>query len=239
MDKLHLVQILKKYYLNGLVEKASLVVKDKKISIKVVSPNKDLVGYVDADIELQDCDLGIYDTSQLLKLIGITGSFLTLNLDMKHKIAKTLLIADNEYNLEYALADTMMIPSVPTIEEPEYDVSMDVDAEFIEKFIKSAKALDTEIFTIESLVDDKGVNLVKIILGGQEKHTNKVHFTSIAQNVGTPGEVLRFPISEFREILDTNKDMVSGVLQLSEQGFMRIDFKSENITNYYFLVAKE
>jgi hypothetical protein len=71
MDKLHLVSTFEKYYLNGTVERVKMQVKDKNVAINFVAPNKDLVGCVNAsEFELEDTELGIYDTSQLLKLIN-------------------------------------------------------------------------------------------------------------------------------------------------------------------------
>lgn len=240
MDKSSLVQIIEKYYLNGLVEKASLSIKDKVIDIKVVSQNKDLVAFVTSPgFEIEDCELGVYDTSQLLKLVNITDSFLTIDILKKHHIAKTLLISDNVYDLEFALADTMMIPSTPKIEEPDYEVLVNLDVDFLNKFIKSKKALDTKIFSVESSVDATGVNTLKFILGAQEKHTNKVIFSVVAETIGTPGELLLFPIEEFKEILDANKDMESGSLRISEQGLMRVEFKVGEVLSSYLLVAKE
>jgi len=59
MDKLHLLSTLEKYYLNGIVEKIKLQVKDKNITIKFVAPNKDLVGYVSAsEFDLEDIEVG-------------------------------------------------------------------------------------------------------------------------------------------------------------------------------------
>ncbi len=92
-------------------------------------------------ITLPDCEFGVYDTSQLLKLIGITDHFLTLDVEVNKGIANKLLIADNEYNLEYALADTMLTPTVPSIDEPTYHMVADVNEEFIAKFLKAKKAL--------------------------------------------------------------------------------------------------
>jgi hypothetical protein len=111
MDKLHLVSTLDKYYLNGIIEKIKLQVKNKNITINFVAPNKDLVGSVNAsEFELEDIEVGIYDTTQLMRLINITNQLITLDTIKEHNIPTKLLIADNEYNLEYVLADTTMIP---------------------------------------------------------------------------------------------------------------------------------
>jgi ankyrin repeat protein len=104
MKKLYLEDVIEKYYLGGLVERVKINIKDKTLTTKFLATKKNLVGTITApNIELEDCEFGVYDTSQLLKLIGITDHFLMLNVEKHGKIANKLLIADNEFNLEYAL----------------------------------------------------------------------------------------------------------------------------------------
>lgn len=240
MDKLHLVSTFEKYYLNGNVERVKMQVKDKNVAIDFVAPNKDLVGCVNAsEFELEDSEIGIYDTSQLLKLINITNSYLTLDLAKEHNIPTKLLIADNEYNLDYILADTTMIPNVPSINEPEYNVIADIDLEFINKFIKAKKAIDTEVFSVDANYDENNSKVVRFILGGSEGYTNKITFTIPATYEGVHTQQLQFNINYLREILDANKDLTSGKLSICTEGLMRLDFTSEKGNSFYLLVAKE
>ena len=240
MDKLHLVSTFEKYYLNGIVERVKMQVKDKNVAINFVAPNKDLVGCVNAsEFELENSEIGIYDTSQLLKLINITNSYLTLNLTKEHNIPTKLLIADNEYNLDYILADTTMIPNVPSINEPEYNVTAEIDLEFITKFIKAKKAIDTEVFSIDANYDENNSKVVRFVLGGNEGYTNKITFTIPATYEGIHTQQLQFNINYLREILDANKDLTSGKLSLCTEGLMRLDFTSEKGNSFYLLVAKE
>lgn len=240
MDKSHLVTTLEKYYLNGTVERVKIQVENKNVTVRFVAPNKDLVGTVVAsDFELEDSELGIYDTSQLLKLINITNSFVTLETIKEHNIPTKLLVADNEYNLEYVLADTTMIPNVPTVDEPVYDIKAEIDLEFITKFIKAKKAIDTEVFSVDANYDEAKAKVVRFVLGGDASYTNKITFTVPASYEGIHTKQLQFNINYLREILDTNKDLTSGKLRICTEGLMRIDFTSEKGTSYYLLVAKE
>jgi len=240
MDKLHLLSTLEKYYLNGIVEKIKLQVKDKNITIKFVAPNKDLVGYVSAsEFDLEDIEVGVYDTSQLLKLINITNHFLTLDIVKQHNIPTKLLIADNEYNLDYILADTTMIPNAPTVTEPEYAIESNIDIEFINKFIKAKKAIDTEIVSVDANYDENNTKVVRFTLGGNEGYNNKIQFSIPAIYEGIHPQQLQFNVNYIREILDNNKDLTFGRLRISGEGLMRLDFTSEKGTSFYLLVAKE
>ena len=241
MKKPYLQDVIEKYYLGGLVERVKIQITDKTLTTKFISAQKNLVGVLEAPgITLPDCEFGVYDTSQLLKLIGITDHFLTLDVEVNRGIASKLLIADNEYNLEYALADTMLTPSVPSIDEPIYQMVADVTVEFIAKFLKAKKALGTDVFIIEQGKDHEDKNAMKFTLGGVDKHTNKVNFTLPTTLSTVPGAQMKFPIEEFGEILAANKEIATGVLSVSEDGLLKIDFTNEEgVKATYLLVGRE
>jgi hypothetical protein len=241
MKKLYLEDVIEKYYLNGLVERVKITIKDKVLSTKFISAQKNLVGTVEApSIELDDCEFGVYDTTQLLKLINITDNFLVVNVEKQGKIANKLLIADNEYNLEYALADTMLTPAVPTIDEPQYQMVADVDSDFITKFLKAGKALGTDIFVVEQSINTDNESAVKFTLGGTEGHTNKINFTLKTTTSSIPGVLIKFPLPEFSAILAANKIFSKGELFINEEGLLKIQFiNEEGVKTSYLLVGKE
>jgi len=241
MKKLYLEDVIEKYYLNGLVERIKINVTDKTLTTKFISNQKNLIGSIEApNIELNDCEFGVYDTTQLLKLIGITDHFLTLDVEIKNKIASKLLIADNEYNLEYALADIMLTPSVPGIDEPKYQMIADVNTDFVAKFLKASKALETDVFTIEQSQDVDDKPAIKFTLGGTDGYTNKINFTLQTVVSTTPGKIITFPLVEFSSILAANKEFKSGILNINEEGLLKIEFISgEDVKVQYLLVGKE
>jgi len=241
MKKLYLLDVIEKYHLGGLVERVKVSVNNKTLVSKFIATNKNLIGEITApNIELEDCEFGVYDTSQLLKLLGITDKLLTLNIEKKGKIANKLLVADADYNLEYTLADTMLTPSVPSFDEPSYDMEANIDKEFIDKFAKAKKALTTDIFTISSGTDSLGNNVLFFNLGGSEGYTNKVNFYIPATKTAVLSEPVKFPIEEFNEILLANKELKSSTLFVSNEGLLKINFENEDGVNVsYVLVGKE
>jgi len=241
MKKLYLTSIIEKYYLNGLTERVKIVVKDKTATIKFIAAQKNVVGTITAPgIALDDCELGVYDTTQLLKLLNITDTFLTLKVEKQGKISTKLHVADNEYNLEYALADTMLTPLIPTVEEPEYELEADIDVEFVNKFIKARKALDTDLFIVDSGVDEDSNSVITFLLGGTDSYTNKINFNVKATKSGIAGAPTKFPINEFREILDNNRELTSGKLYVSQHGLMKVEFTGkEGEKATYLVVGKE
>jgi len=241
MKKLYFKDVIEKYHLGGLVERVKINIVDKTLITKFISSQKNLVGVLEApNIELDDCEFGIYDTTQLLKLINITDNFLILGIEKRGNIANKLTIADNEYNLEYALADIMLTPAVPNIDEPNYQMVANISSEFINKFLKAGKALGTDVFTIEQSRDVDDNQAIKFTLGGTEGHTNKINFTLQTTLSSIPGHVVKFPLQEFSEILAANKTFKSGMLSVNEEGLLKIDFENEEgVKVTYLLVGKE
>lgn len=237
MKKPYLEDVIEKYYLGGLVERVKIQIIDKRLMTQFISSQKNLVGVLDApNMELPDCEFGVYDTSQLLKLIGITNHFLVLDVEMNKGIANKLLIADNEFNLEYALADTMLTPSVPSINEPNYAMVANLDEEFVARFLKAKKAIGTDIFTIKQGKEET----MEFMLGGVEGYTNKINFSIKLKQFSVPGSPIKFPINEFGEILSANKQFTSGELSVSEDGLLKIEFTNEEgVKITYLLVGKE
>jgi hypothetical protein len=241
MKKLYLSDVIEKYYLGGVVERVKISIANKTLHSKFIAVNKNLIGELSApNIELEDCEFGVYDTSQLLKLLNITDQFITLNVEKQGKVSNKLLIADTEYNLEYALADTMLTPTIPSFDEPEYEMVANVDKEFIDKFIKAKKALNTEVFVVEPSYDALNNDVVLFTLGGVEGYTNKISFHIVASKTKTLGKQIKFPINEFNEILLANKDIISSTLCISEQGVLKIEFENEEkVKVSYVLIGKE
>jgi hypothetical protein len=241
MKKLYLSNVIEKYHLGGLVEKIKINISNKILEAKFIASNKNLIGNLYApDIEIDDCSFGIYDTSQLLKLINITDQLITVGIDKQGKTVNKLTIADSEYNLEYALSDIMLTPSIPVFDEPDYEIEAPLNREFIDKFIKAKKALDTDLFIVMSDRDEIGNNILSFKLGGSEKYTNKINFYIPTIKQSIIGQPVKFPIAEFNEILLANKVFKKGTLLVSEQGLLKIEFETEeNVKVSYVLVGKE
>jgi len=241
LKKLYLEDVIEKYYLNGLVERIKIEIVDKTLITKFISSQKNLVGTLYApNIEIDDCEFGIYDTTQLLKLIGITDHFITIEVEKQNKIASKLFIADNEYNLEYSLANIMLTPSIPSIDEPDYQSVANLNIDFVTKFLKAGKALETKVFTTKQSTDANGNPAIKFTLGGTDGYTNKINFTLQTVVSTTSGKITTFPIVEFSSILAANKEFKSGILSIDEGGLLKIEFiNEEGVKALYLLVGKE
>ena len=103
INKLDLSSVISKYYLNGLVEPVKWDIKDKVITIKFNAPTKDMIGRVEfIGMPLEDSTIAISNTTQLNKLIAITNGYLELKYEKINKFITKLIIADNQFTLNYA-----------------------------------------------------------------------------------------------------------------------------------------
>ena len=139
MNKEILQSVIDKYYLNGLCESVKWNISDKELTINAVLTTKNAITKITCNnIDIEDSELCIFNTSQLLSLLSITNDFIELKVESKQLTPIKLNIADNQYDLSYHLSDSSIIPSVATIEEPiSYDFEFNINNEFITKFIKS------------------------------------------------------------------------------------------------------
>jgi hypothetical protein len=239
MEKQSFVSLIDKYYLNGVGEKVRWSVKDGVATIKTFSATKDMVGVVTGAVELVDSEFVIFDTSKFLKLVGICNQFLTTDIQFQGNIATKLLVADNEYNLEYALANLMLAPQVNfTVEEFESDYSFSITNEFINKWIKAKKALGSELCTIDLITKDTG-NVINFTLGEPEGHSNKIEFEEVPlESKHTIHTTLQFNAEYLKSIFDANYG-AAGTMWVSNEGAMKLDFESEDgQKSSYIILAK-
>jgi len=198
-----------------------------------------MVGVVTGAVELVDSEFVIFDTSKFLKLVGICNQFLTTDIQFQGNIATKLLVADNEYNLEYALANLMLAPQVNfTVEEFESDYSFSITNEFIGKWIKAKKALGSEFCTIDLTTKDTG-NVINFTLGEPEGHSNKIEFEEVPlESKNTIHTALQFNAEYLKSIFDANYG-AAGTMWVSNEGAMKLDFESEDgQKSSYIILAK-
>jgi len=239
INKLNLVANIEKYYLNGNVESVKWNILDKKLTVSFVSPNQDLVGQVTSDIDLEDGTLGIFNTSGLLKMLSVLDMDILVNVEKQHKTPTKLLIEDSNFSLQYSLADPFIISPSPSIDEPEYEVTFNIDSEFITRFLKAKSALGSnvkEVFRISTIVNDDQNKEVKFTLGEPTSHSNKIEFTIPADFPELHPDKLTFNSAQVKEILKANgDDMVEATGYISVNGLLKLSFTSENSTSIYYL----
>ena len=239
VNKNNLISSIEKYYLNGIVESVKWNIVDGTINVSFVSPNQDLIGTMKYGIELENDIIGVFNTSALLKMIGILDSDIIVSVEKQHKIPMKLLIEDKNFSLQYSLANPSVIQNVPEIYEPEFDTTFPIDVEFISRFTKAKSALGSntkDIVRISNRLNDMKNNEVKLVLGEPTSHSNKIEFTSGAKFYKPSTEDIPFNSLHIREILVSNKDgLKEGTGYLSSEGLLKLEFKTETGDSVYYL----
>ena len=190
---------------------------------------------------LEDATIAISDTSQLSKLVGITNGYLNLELIKQHKLPVQLVIADNQYTLNYALADLNFYKEAGELEfEPEYEVVADLDNESITAIVKAKQALaDTDTVVLKHSPNDDGEDRLELCFAGNITFSNKVSFYLNEVEMQTQTLDEHYDSNMIKEIMYANKDMSRGKMSISAEGLMRLEFEDDKIKSTYFIVSKE
>ena len=242
INKSKLQSIISKYYLNGLVQSVRWLTEEGKLSISFTSENKDIAGDLVCEASpLEDSEIAIFDTAQLNKLISVTNGELLLSLEKEHKIFSKLHIQDNAFNVAYSLADSLLVPKRGTINFPtKYDVIINLTPEIVNNLIKAKNALtDINDVVVSTQEDPDRGTVIEFVFGDLNNFSNKIKFI-VDEDIEIKKEIkLPFNSDAFKNILSANKDFEDGKLSLTEEGFMKLEFQSEDIKTLYYMVRKE
>lgn len=242
IDKLDLVSIISKYHLGGMVKAVRWNIKNNHLGIGFNSPSMEMIGNLEyKDFPLEDATIAISDTTQLSKLVGITNGYLNLEFVKQNKLPIQLIIADNQYTLNYALADLMLFAEAGQLEqEPEYDVIAELDNESISAIVKAKQALvDTNTVVLRSSPNDDGEDRLEMCFAGNIAFSNKVSFYLNEVEIKNRDLNENYDSNMIKEIMYANKDMPQGRMSVSAEGLMKLEFEDEKIKSTYYTVAKE
>ena len=244
INKLDLVSIISKYYLNGMNEAVKWEIENNNLTIKFTAPDRSMIGKVTYEgFELEDSTVGISNTTQLNKLLAITNGYLSLEYFKQHKLITKLIVADNQFTLNYALADTMIIPKAGEyVGDGQYNIEATLDNESISAIVRAKSALaDTDTVVFKPFINADNELQLEMLFGGNIEHSNKVSFylPDITTN-NLPDEFkAHYNSNLIKEIMYCNKDVANCTMGINLDGVMRLYFDNGNLKSEYYLVAKE
>ena len=236
MQKTKLNRFIQKYNLNGNVNSVKWNSKDKSLSTNFITSDKSLMGNVKVDnFDFSDAELGIYTTDQLQRLLSVLGNDVTMDITKSGDRAISLNVVNGSVSVDYTLSDLSVIPDPPSLKRlPEFDTEIKIDSNFIDTFIKGKSALaDTDTFSIVN--DSKGA---RIVIGYASTNTNRVNIPVDTTKNGLT-DVISFNANLFRDVLSANKECTSAVLEVSNEGLARINFKVDDYDSTYYIVATQ
>ena len=228
MKRAKLDGFINSYNLGGEIESVMIKSTDEKLSVRMISDDKTLLGTVSMlDTEFPTGEFGIYTTSQLKGLLNVLDDGITVE-----EVTGALKFSDKKTKMQYMLAAPSVIPSVPELKAlPAFEAEIALNDEFVNKFIKSTGALsDSLTFTFTY---KKGVG--EIILGYSSINSNR-----IAIDTDTKSEVdiepIAFSSKYLKAILNANRGAKTSSLKISSKGLAAVSFEADEYTTQYYLV---
>ena len=234
MDKYKLTRFIDKYHLGGNVNAVVINSKGDTLSTRFITGGKDLLGELEMNSwQFKDAELGVYDTEQLSRLLGVLDDDVTINLTQSGDKAIALEISDSYSKVNFMLSDKSVINQPPPLKElPNFQLKIKVDTNFITRFIGGKSALpDTDTFTVITSNDG-----VKLVIGYSSINTNRVTIPVETETYEDIDKV-SFNANLFKDVLVANKECESATLHVSEQGLAKINFKVDQYDATYYLVA--
>jgi len=234
MDKYKLTRFIDKYHLGGNVNAVVINSKGDTLSTRFITGDKSLLGELEMNSwNFQDAELGVYDTEQLSRLLGVLDDDVNLNLTSSGDKAISIEISDSYSKVNFMLSDKSVINQPPPLKQlPNFQLKIKVDTNFITRFISGKSALpDTDTFTVITSNDG-----VKLVIGYSSINTNRVTIpveTETYEDI----EKVSFNANLFKDVLVANKECETATLEVGEKGLSRINFKVDQYDVTYYLVA--
>ena len=239
VNKATLTSVISKYYLNGLNNQVKWRIKDNQLTV-YAGDNGRVCKVVHNNFNLEDAELGVFDTHKLSKLLSITNGELSISLEKIKAVYTKMNIADLNFDLTYSLADILILGKNTYYEDPDsFEMELDLEREDIDHLIKAKSALaDVNNMLLTSTTDMDGNNICEFIFGDNTGFSNKITY-QIQGNITKSDIEIPFDSDIFKDILNSNKDMDKGTLKLSEQGMLKLNFYSEEVNSEYFIARNE
>ena len=232
MDKQKLTGFIEKYSLGNNIESVPWVIKNNSLTTNFVSEDRTLLGQVTLNnFDLEECEIGIYNTTQLQKMISVLGNDVDINLKRVDDRAIAVDMSDGDVSLNYMLADLDIIPKAPKLKQiPDTTVVVKIDNDFITKFVKAKNALsDSDNFTVISN------SITQVILGESDTNTNKINI-NVKTEISEKMSAISFNANYLKEILAANRDHTDGKMEVCAGGLAILTFSNADYTSKYYLV---
>jgi hypothetical protein len=243
MKKSVLLEFIKKYSLNGTIEKCRWIsdTKAKTLKVDVANDTKNLlVSVVLANWDgIEESELGIGDTKQVKTALGaLCDEDITSVLNQSDDKDRIISIdfVDNGTTRTVITSDLDALPKSASMKTlPPMNAEIIFDAELKERFLKAKASLpDVESLTV--LMNKK--NVLEMMIGFSNINSNrasvKVKTVSGKDTVTSP---IHFRADHLKEILSANSESGDTTLYVSDDGLATISFVSGDFTCKYYMMS--
>lgn len=231
--------VISKYYLNGLNNQVKWRIENNSLTIYAGEKGRVCKVHL-KDFQLEDGELGVFDTDKLSKLISITNGELSISLEKIKSVFTKMHIADLNFDLTYSLADILILGKTTWYEDPDtWEIDVELQMEDVDHLIKAKNALsDVNNMLITTTEDFDSNKICEFIFGDNTGFSNKITY-QLRGEINESDLSIPFDSDVFKSILNSNKDMPKGRLQLSKKGMMKLMFNSDDIESVYYIARNE
>jgi hypothetical protein len=126
MNKYKLTRFIDKYHLGGNVNAVVINSKKDSLTTRFITGDKALLGELSmANWTFDEAELGVYDTEQLSRLLGVLDDDVNLNLTQSGDKAIAVEISDALSKVNFMLSDKSVINQPPPLKKlPEFPNSL-------------------------------------------------------------------------------------------------------------------
>lgn len=216
-------------------------IKENILNIKFQAQSSDLIGNITvSEFPLDNSELPVYDTKKLLNLINIFSEDINLDVELHQKsnLPSKIRISDDAFECTYTLSDSLLLPKIGNVNEPHWDVELNLSSEDVSNMIKAKNALsDIDTMVVEASSDFSNNKFCDFIFGEDSDYNNKIKYT-VKASMGDM--IIRIPFNSeyFKLILVANKDSSNASIFINGNGLMKMEFRTETITSTYFIIRK-
>ena len=231
MEKSKLQSFINRYYLAGNCEAVTVKANEESVNCELIDIDQTVVGKVKWKTDpFMQGELGINHTGALTKMLSAVGEKIDIEVNESQGKNYAMNIKEVSTTMTFMLADTSVIPAVPAINaEPEYEVTIDIDELFVNKFIKAKNALpDANNFAVQ-VQNGK----IKFIINYTTINSDNVTFE--IDGTANDLDAICFSADKLKEVLTANKGD-KGTMHISSNGLARIDFTGTDFESNYWLV---
>lgn len=238
MQKSDLISIVKKYFLEGSTQSVKWQIKDKNLTIDFKTDDKSILGQISYNLDLPDCEFGIFDAASFISFLGALDEDIQINYHYERNKLIGLDLSDKVINATFMLADLSILDAVTGLKrEPEWDCEIKLKKENIDRIIKSKKSLnDAKLVAFEPFQDLSNPNAekVELIINYSTHNTNRINL-QVDANILNSFSLVAFNVDMLTKILSANLQFKEAILKLSGQGLLMVEFKDEDYESRYYL----
>jgi len=230
MKKSDLKEIVDKYFINDTIEPIWLKFDEGKVRIAFSTNNENVIGFIEKTNVQENLQFGIFDHKNFKNNINLLSDEVKISIENE-----TILLKDNKFEIEYICADEFTMnhqyieEKIEEFDKMEYQEKVIFDKDFITKFLNSSSTDSYESLDTFEMKNLKGK--LQFILG----KGSKIKFVLDNSDITTEFKKYYCNMKNFRNILNSNKDVVEGYMSL-EKHLIKLEFLNQNhCTSVYYL----